>query len=278
MKNTSSTFVTGLAVVALVALAPTVHAEVSTTTQVMTTSAVATSTSSTTTTPVVTSSTTVTTGTTSTFAALLEQLSKLTALFNSLKAQMMGVQSQIKEVKEGLGQGASGDEVKAIQEFLASDSSVYPAGLKTGFFGPMTTEAIKRFQTKNGLEVTGAINTETKAALDALMKERHDNGRLPMGLMMASTTKGHFEDRLREHCGVPANASSSASATGLAHESTDCKKIGDKYKFEKDANGFIKKMMNMFKPVDKEMHGSSTMKMKDKEMERKEMEKKDTDR
>lgn len=270
MKNKSLTLVTGLALVTIVALAPMAQAEVSTTTEAMATLEVtSTSSSSTTNTPVVTSSTTVTIGTNSLIASLLEQLAKLTTLFNTLKAQMMGVQSQIKEVKEGLREGTSGDDVKDIQEFLASDSSIYPAGLKTGFFGPMTAEAIKRFQTKNSLEVTGTINTETKLALDTLMKERHDEGRLPIGLMMTSTTKNHFEDRLREHCGAPVNASSSASITGLTNASTECKKIGDKYKFEKDENGFIKEMINTMRPDDEDEDGLGTM-MHNKEMDQEE--------
>ena len=47
-----------------------------------------------------------------------------------------------------LSRGARGDEVKRLQELLASDREIYPEGEITGFFGPATERALKRFQVK----------------------------------------------------------------------------------------------------------------------------------
>jgi hypothetical protein len=141
---------------------------------------------------------------------------------------LFGVQAQIAEVKAGLHEGSSGADVTAIQDALASDPTVYPSGKKTGFFGPLTVEAIKKFQAKNGLEVTGTINPETKAALDTLMAQRHSEGRFPMGLLIApGQHRDEFEGRLRAQCGATSTAS---VATGTP--AVGCAPFMQKYHME----------------------------------------------
>lgn len=39
-------------------------------------------------------------------------------------------------------------EVKKLQQFLATDPSLYPKGLVTGVYGPLTVAAVSNFQTK----------------------------------------------------------------------------------------------------------------------------------
>jgi hypothetical protein len=57
-------------------------------------------------------------------------------------------------------QGASSNEVKAVQEFLKAEGSfAYPTA--TGYFGSITTEAVKTFQAKRGLTQTGAVDSKT---------------------------------------------------------------------------------------------------------------------
>lgn len=191
-----------------------VHAEEASSTAT-TTSVTATTTVATTTTPTVGSSR---------IADLLAQLAKLTAIFNELKTKLMGVTAEIHELKGDLKEGMTDDDIKAIQEALASDPSIYPSGLKTGFFGPMTKEAIKKFQAKNGLEVTGEINAETKAALDTIMATRHKEGKFPLGLLLApGLHRDEFENRLRKDCGVTTASSTVA---------LKCLPLKGKYKFE----------------------------------------------
>ena len=55
--------------------------------------------------------------------------------------------------------GATGDDVSALQEFLAEDTSIYPEGLVTGYFGPLTEAAVKRWQARNGIVSAGDSNT-----------------------------------------------------------------------------------------------------------------------
>ena len=215
------------------------HAETATSTATSTVVTATTTATTTTTTATTTATTTPVVSTTtpttiSHIADLLAQLAKLTAIFNDLKAKLFGVQSQIADIKADLREGVQGEDVKSIQELLASDPSIYPAGLKTGYFGPLTVEAIKRFQAKNGLEVTGTINTETKAALDTLMAQRRSEGHFPFGLLIApGQHRAEFEHRLRSWCGVATSTVSVSTST----TNVTCVPLVKKYHFEKEKNG-----------------------------------------
>ena len=65
--------------------------------------------------------------------------------------------------------GATGTDVSALQTYLAQDSSIYPEGLVTGYFGSLTSAAVSRFQTRNGIEAVGRVGPKTLAALNAKM-------------------------------------------------------------------------------------------------------------
>ena len=201
-----ATLVVGLSV------SPLAHAAEATTTATTTavtatttaTTTVVAATTTATTTPIVA---TTTSSVSPTIAALLAQLAKLTELFNSLKAQMMGVTAEIKELKGDLREGMTDADIKTIQELLASDPSIYPKGLVTVYFGPMTKEAIKKFQAKNGLEVTGEIDVETKAAMDAIIEAHRAEGKFPIGLLLSPGLKIKFEDKFKKKCeGVSASS------------------------------------------------------------------------
>lgn len=56
-----------------------------------------------------------------------------------------------------------------VQNFLAKDPDVYPEGSVTGFFGPATQRAVKRFQEKHGIEPVGFVGPATRAKLNELM-------------------------------------------------------------------------------------------------------------
>lgn len=65
---------------------------------------------------------------------------------------------------QNLSLGSTGDEVTKLQERLASLGlfSVEP----TGYFGPITEAAVKKFQEQNGIEVVGIVGPKTRAALN----------------------------------------------------------------------------------------------------------------
>lgn len=63
-------------------------------------------------------------------------------------------------------------EVSKLQMLLAKDTTVYPEAKVTGYFGPATLAAVKRFQLKQGLVTSGSsghglVGPATKAALAA---------------------------------------------------------------------------------------------------------------
>jgi hypothetical protein len=61
------------------------------------------------------------------------------------------------------------DEVKTLQEFLKQFPNIYPEGLVTGYFGPLTEAAVKRFQAKNIIESIGIVGPKTRAKINELI-------------------------------------------------------------------------------------------------------------
>lgn len=66
---------------------------------------------------------------------------------------------------------AKGEEVKKLQKILALDKNVYPEGLVTGYFGPLTLMAVKKFQVKYGIakpgdDGYGFVGPKTRAVLN----------------------------------------------------------------------------------------------------------------
>ena len=103
--------------------------------------------------------------------AVIEQLK---AQIQLLQAQVSDLQNQVQSVKielnftRALAKGARGDDVKQLQEFLKTFPDVYPEGLVTGYFGPLTEVAVKKFQEQNGIEAVGIVGPKTQAKLTEL--------------------------------------------------------------------------------------------------------------
>ena len=77
-----------------------------------------------------------------------------------------------------LKKGMQNNDVKKLQEFLATDPSIYPEGLTTGYFGELTEKAVQRFQTKHNIVSSGTPQTtgyglvgpKTRAKLLSVLK------------------------------------------------------------------------------------------------------------
>lgn len=63
--------------------------------------------------------------------------------------------------------GMTGADVSNLQSWLAQDSSVYPEGKVTGYYGSLTEAAVKRYQAKNGISQTGTVGPLTLAAINS---------------------------------------------------------------------------------------------------------------
>src|SRR3989344_6668378 len=98
------------------------------------------------------------------------------------------------ELTRFLCRGSSGDDVRKLQEFLAKDKNIYPDGLVTGYFGPLTEAAVKRWQEKHNIESVGIVGPKTIAKFHELGGGRvqeliHEgagqSGVVPPGLLTA---------------------------------------------------------------------------------------------
>lgn len=73
-------------------------------------------------------------------------------------------------IQAGTSDMKSAGEVTKLQQFLKDDKNMYPEGLVTGFAGPATVRAIKRYQAGKGLAKEGdknygIVETKTQQAL-----------------------------------------------------------------------------------------------------------------
>lgn len=79
-------------------------------------------------------------------------------------------------LSSNLAVGSSGSEVTSLQTFLATDSSIYPEGLVTGYFGDLTKAAVIRFQAKYGIDQVGSVGPITRAKINSLIGSGSGSG------------------------------------------------------------------------------------------------------
>jgi peptidoglycan hydrolase-like protein with peptidoglycan-binding domain len=68
----------------------------------------------------------------------------------------------VSSIGRDIRRGDYGDDVKDLQKFLAKHPSIYPEGIINGFYGPLTIQAVKRWQKQNGIEGTGFFGPMTR--------------------------------------------------------------------------------------------------------------------
>jgi len=139
-------------------------------------------------------------------ASMSELIETLREQIEELKAQIEAIQGKLallrqskselkettKEIKATLRLirhlrfGMSGEDVELLQEILSTDPDVYPEGLVTGYFGPLTRNAVKRFQKMAGIEQAGVVGPKTMARINELLEEgAGESGKVPPGLLIA---------------------------------------------------------------------------------------------
>ena len=120
------------------------------------------------------------------------QIEALIIEIESLRQAKLEAKETVKEIKvtlrliRQLRQGMTGEDVKLLQEILATDLDVYPEGLVTGYFGQLTEKAVKRFQKIAGIEQVGVVGPKTLARINELLEEgAGKSGKVPPGLLIA---------------------------------------------------------------------------------------------
>lgn len=78
----------------------------------------------------------------------------------AVSAEMLSRQLQL---------GMSGSDVSTLQVFLAKDSTIYPQGIISGYFGSLTKSAVSNFQARNGIANIGRVGPATLAAINSQM-------------------------------------------------------------------------------------------------------------
>ncbi len=63
--------------------------------------------------------------------------------------------------------GMSGPDVSVLQSFLATDVTIYPQGLVTGYFGGLTRTAVSNFQVRNDIPAVGRVGPITLGIINA---------------------------------------------------------------------------------------------------------------
>lgn len=89
----------------------------------------------------------------------------------SAVSQLSGYVPQLMQFKFGgsasvvLSRGSRGTAVAALQQVLRRDVSIYPEGLVTGYYGPLTQAAVARFQARYSMSQSGSVNSQTLVKL-----------------------------------------------------------------------------------------------------------------
>lgn len=142
-------------------------------------------------TPAQAETTTTTSGDTSSMMELIKSLMKQ---IEDLQKQLATMRGEIKELRSDLREGVENDDVRKVQELLATDPTIYPKGKVTGYYGPLTKEAVMAFQKRHGLPETGVVDEATKKLIQDYLKKKTD-GKIAPGWLKAPGLGKKIDDK-----------------------------------------------------------------------------------
>jgi len=139
--------------------------------------------------------------------AIIEQLKNQ---IKELQDQLAKLKTEVQEVKEelkltkDLRKGLSDDEVKELQKFLSQFREIYPEGLITGYFGPLTERAIKKFQEQYDIPATGLVGPLTREKINEFLAKEEKEEKvtichIPLGNLTAKHTLTIGKSALEAH-------------------------------------------------------------------------------
>ena len=82
---------------------------------------------------------------------------------------LSGVSMAYNQVTKQLDPGSRGADVTSLQTFFTDNSSIYPEGLITGYYGGLTTAAVNRFQANYGFQQVGRVGPLTLSKINSLI-------------------------------------------------------------------------------------------------------------
>ena len=72
---------------------------------------------------------------------------------------------------------------------LSSDKTIYPERLVTGYYGQLTVAAVKRFQAKHNLKITGLTDLSTRTKLNEIYSQSSSSAAIPTTTPSADSGK-----------------------------------------------------------------------------------------
>lgn len=161
---------------------------------------------------------------------LRQDLAVLRAKVEMLKLQSATVKPEVRLTKRMM-KGMNDQEVKTLQEILATDPEIYPERYATGYFGVLTEKALKKLQKKAGLTETGEVDDRTLWKINELLTEGAGrSGKIPPGLLRApgilkklglATTTSPGQDRTAPVVSNVAATSTTATATAIVWQTDE---------------------------------------------------------
>ena len=112
-----------------------------------------------------------------TISELKAEIVRIAALIAELQVQLTALVGVPDQLIANLKYDDKGDQAELLQTWLAKDTAVYPEGIVSGWFGPLTKSAVIRFQEKYSEDVlapyglsqgTGFVGKTTRAKLNTL--------------------------------------------------------------------------------------------------------------
>jgi peptidoglycan hydrolase-like protein with peptidoglycan-binding domain len=134
-------------------------------------------------------------------SSMLELIKSLLKQVEELQKQLATVRGEIQELRSDLREGVENDDVRKVQELLATDPTLYPKGKITGYYGPLTKEAVMAFQKRHGLPETGVVDEATKKLIEDYLKKKTDKNVAP-GWIKAYGLEKKIEDKKWENTEV----------------------------------------------------------------------------
>lgn len=108
------------------------------------------------------------------------------AIIAMLAFSFFGIQSAYAAITNQLDFGDRGEDVTELQTYFSTTPVIYPERLVTGYFGPLTQAAVRRYQTAYGIvsqgtPVTtgyGRVGPRTMASINAQLTGRDESAPL----------------------------------------------------------------------------------------------------
>ncbi len=94
---------------------------------------------------------------------------------SSVSQAAQAVRPAVQQIERTLSVGSTGEDVKIVQQYLVSQD-LFSEKSVTGYYGALTSAAVKDFQNKIGLEPVGIVGPKTKEAMNkAIAESEHED-------------------------------------------------------------------------------------------------------